>query len=204
MVRRDEANGEPGPDDGLVAFVDESMRFSVAGAGLYLVTAAVVVETDRTGVEDRLRVAAGRRRHRIHWRNEAEAVRLKLLDTLAAQPLRGVTAVVEPTTPRRQERARSQAWWTLAWQIEHLGVNELVIEARQEQLNNRDHRTIATLRRAGIATRLHYRFGLPTEEPGLWAADVLAGAIGHQLATGEGRYVERLPERLVAVHRVAG
>lgn len=190
-------------NDDLIAFVDESMRVSPAG-GLYLVTAAVVVSRDRSAVEHRLRTATGQRRHRIHWRNESEGVRFNVLDSMASQPMRGLSAVVEPAAPRRQERARSQAWWSLVWHLVQAEVTELVIEARQEQLNRRDRLTIATIQRAGIGRNLRYRFGLPSEEPALWAADALAGAIGVHLATGDCRYVERLPAHLTELHRVAG
>jgi hypothetical protein len=179
------------------------MRTSPA-EDLYLVVAAVVAAGDREAVERQLRVAAGRRRHRVHWHDETDAVRLRLLDAVATQPLEGVAAVVEPVVVRRQEAARSQAWWSLLWHLHERHVDELVIEARQEQLNRRDRRTIATIQRAGIATDVSYRFGLPSEEATLWAADVVAGALGTQLATGDCRYADRLPDRLREVHRVAG
>jgi hypothetical protein len=62
-VRPEQASGEPGRDGDLGAFVDESMRTS--GGGLYLVTAAVVVEEDRAAIEDRLRAAVSRRRRSV-------------------------------------------------------------------------------------------------------------------------------------------
>lgn len=185
------------------AFVDESMRVGASG-GLYLVAAAIVIDADADAVEHRLRTAVGRRRHRIHWRNESETVRLKLLDVLATMPLHGVAVAVEPTDARHQERARAHAWWTLTWHLAHRQVSELTIESRQAELNRRDQRTLAAIQRAGIGTGITYQFAYPSDRPLLWAADALAGALSAHLGDGTSRYTDRLPAHLAEIHHIAG
>jgi hypothetical protein len=119
---------QPTPEIRRTAFIDESTRLGTSG-GLYLVAAAVVIDADSDDVERQLRTATGRRRHRIHWRNESDAVRLRFLDVLAGQPVQGISVAVEPTTARRQERARAQGWWTLTWHLAERNVTEIVMEA---------------------------------------------------------------------------
>jgi hypothetical protein len=179
------------------------MRLRASG-GLYLVAAAIVIDADCDEIERRLRTAIGRRRHRIHWRNESDAVRLKFPDALAGQPVQGIAVAVEPTTPRRQERDRARAWWSLTWHLAERDVTDLIIEARQEDLNRRDQRTLSAIQRAGIGTAIAYRFAYPSERPLLWAADALAGALSAQLGDGTTRYTDRLPASLTEIHHIAG
>jgi hypothetical protein len=194
---------QPTPEIRRTAFIDESMRLGTSG-GLYLVAAAVVIDADSDDVERQLRTAIGRRRHRIHWRNESDAVRLKFLDVLAGQPVQGISIAVEPTTARRQERARARAWWSLTWHLAEHNVRDLIIEARQEDLNRRDQRTLSAIQRAGIGTAIAYRFAYPSERPLLWAADALAGALSAQVGDGTTRYTDRLPASLTEIHHIAG
>jgi len=180
------------------------MRESPAG-GLYVVTAAVVALGDQQGVEDRLRSALGGRRRRVHWHSESHKDREALVELLAGLELRAVCAAVQPTVPRRQERARERALWTLVPELVSQGVVELVLEARQEQLNRRDVRTIGAIHRAAlIEEKLAHRFAVPDRQhPLLWAADIVAGAVGLEVADCEDRYTKRLPEGFVTVHYAA-
>lgn len=180
------------------------MQESPSGS-LYLVMAAVVLSRDRSGVEDRLRKALGRRRARIHWHNESPSVRHRLLDLVADEPIEAVCAITRPMTSRRQERARARALWGLVPVLEQRDVAELVFEARQEQLNARDRRTLGAVRLAGIGTEMTFRFALPSrEEALLWAADVLAGAVALQEVSRDGRYAKRLPDGFITIIDVPG
>jgi hypothetical protein len=64
-----------------------------------------------------------------------------------------------------------------------LDVTELVMEARERELNRRDVRTVAGARYAlpaGADFRIDHEFA--ANEPLLWAADVVAGAVrSHRL-----------------------
>jgi len=187
-----------------IAFVDESMRDSLAG-GLYLLAAAVVARDDQAAVEHCLRRALGGKRRRVHWYHESERDRAKMLDTLASQPLRGVCAAVQPLRRRRQERARELALWTLVAHLELLSVTEIVFEARQDRFNARDRRTMGAVQRAGLASRVRYRFAAPDRgTPILWAADALAGALGRQISDGDDCYTKRLPDEALVVYDVPG
>jgi hypothetical protein len=188
---------------GAIAFIDESMRLS-RGRGLYLVAAAIVAHGDQATVERRLRALTGRRQKRRHWHDEIDTLRFGFMDELAELPLRAVTVAVESITPRRQEKAREVALWNLLPHLEPHGVTNLVLEARQEQLNRRDRRTIWAIQRCAIGVGMSYRFGRPTEDAMLWVADALAGALGLHVAEGDDRFIKRLPDDLRTLHRVGG
>jgi hypothetical protein len=89
--------------------------------------------------------------------------------------------------------------------LEQRDVAELVFEARQEQLNARDCRTLGAVRLAGIGTEMTFRFALPSrDETLLWAADVLAGAVALQEVSGDSRYAKQLPDGFVTIIDVPG
>jgi hypothetical protein len=88
-----------------------------------------------------------------------------------------------PVPQRRQERARAACLTRLVVELHGLGVGRLLMEARERELNRRDVRTVAGARYAlptSAVFRIDHEFAV--NEPLLWAADVVAGAVrSHRL-----------------------
>jgi hypothetical protein len=73
------------------------------------------------------------------------------------------------------------------------GITELVLESRQAANDVMDKEVIAAARRAGrISTDLVYGHQRPSEEPLLWLADALAGAVMARVR-GDPGYLASLP-----------
>ena len=186
------ATPTPGIHGVVIAYVDESARPGPEGV-YYLVTAGVVVGADP---EQARRTLAKLRppQGRFHWRQERERGRLAMLDAMAELGTAAFVAWRYPIGKRRQEEARRRCLTTLLDDLRHEGVDELVIERREDRaLNSADRQTILDGQHAGlIAPDLRYRFEAPKAEPLLWVPDAIAGAVGLHLAGVTSAYYDRL------------
>ncbi len=91
--------------------------------------------------------------------------------------------------PVKEEHAPSDdfvlhAWVDESMQMPSQGREGLyllaaAVETRTSSLNERDRRMFAALHaRSAMPARLRIDFALPTDEPMLWVADAVAGAVG--------------------------
>jgi hypothetical protein len=79
-----------------------------------------------------------------------------------------------------------------------------VSESRQEHNDRKDRREVLSAQQTGVASKgLIYRHGRPQEEPMLWVADAIVGAVGMKVASSQGQSAQLLPEPLTTVRWVA-
>lgn len=186
----------------MIAYMDESVRTGPDGLA-YVVAAAVVprgeLVTARTGLKKRrLRGAP-----RIHWHTESYARKLHLVGSLAELDLTAVVCWTYPISRRGQERGRRSCLTALTGELRQEGIEELVIERRDDPQDRKDRRTLIDARRAGIASPdLSYEFVSAREEPMLWAADIVAGAVSAHVSKDTSDYYARFEARRLVVHRV--
>lgn len=155
-----------------IAFIDESIR---AADGTYVLAASMVEEGLVDDVNAGLRAIA--RGKRIHWHGVSAKARSRLLVDINQLPFSGIVMIGEGLDPRRQERARAKLMAALLPRLADMGITTIHLERRTDSLNRRDERTVAWLRgsrRLPPETRVHLTS--PSAEPGLWLADILAGA----------------------------
>jgi hypothetical protein len=165
----------------VIAFVDESVRTGSGGL-LYVVAAAAVLRADRDRARDEFRKLLLPRQPYLHWNSEKPARRVAVLDRLAGLDAMALACGYYPVGTRHQESARAACLTALVGDLKAAGISELVIETRGEPLDRRDRRTLLHAREVGIAPRnLSYRHVGKLEEPLLWAADAIAGAVALHL-----------------------
>ncbi|MFC4081514.1 hypothetical protein [Amycolatopsis samaneae] len=162
----------------MLAFADESYKEASSG-GFYVLAAAVFSEVVHGEIRDAMCGIKGRRRvGKLHWNEMDSAQREVAAKTLAEQPGFHVVAIGSPVPTRRQERARAWCLRRLVVELHGFGVDSLVLEARTSVLNARD---VDTVKGARFALPRGTRFWvshLPgRDEPLLWAADIVAGAM---------------------------
>jgi hypothetical protein len=185
----------------VIAFIDESVRTGSGGL-LYVVAAGVVMKTDADRVRDDLRKFLSPRQRYFHWGDERPARRLAMLDRLAELDVMALVSSYYPAANHRQEQARANCLTVLVGDLRAESTNELVIETRSEPLDRRDRRTLLHARDVGIAAdSLTYWHGRKLEEPGLWAADAVAGAVATYLAGDDSQYYERLRPWLLRIRQ---
>ncbi|PZF82644.1 hypothetical protein [Jiangella anatolica] len=155
--------------------VDESIR---TDDGVYVLAAVVIGAPDAPLVRDAMRSLEPRPGHRFHWRDRLPDARLAAAAVVAGLPVLPVAVIGAPVDARRQERARRQCLEALLFDLASAGVDEVWLESRNPALDRRDVQAIAAFRSRGVISRdLPVGHRRPGEEPLLWAADLVAGAI---------------------------
>jgi hypothetical protein len=162
------------------------------------VLAAVIADPDACQpTRDTLRRLARSPRRRIHWRDEEAADRMKAVNVIAAANVDQIVVVGTPLDPRKQERARRKCRERITYHFTaETGLETVRVESRTESLNQADRAMFAALRGSHVlGGTLRYEFALPSLDPMLWAADVVAGAVAASYRD-EPAYREVLAPRL--------
>ncbi|WP_017559856.1 hypothetical protein [Nocardiopsis baichengensis] len=162
----------------LTAYADESFHEAPVG-GFYVVAAAVL---DPGGLEAAreamLAVRGGRRVRKTHWTEMDARQRKAAAGEVADLGGLHLVTVGTPVGRARQERARAKCLNILVGELHGYGVRRLCCESRGAALDERDVKTVIAARRTlpenGRLVVEHLDGG---EEPLLWAADVVAGAV---------------------------
>jgi hypothetical protein len=167
------------------AYADESMRADPVIGGYYLLVGACINEADRARA--RLTVLdLAKSGQRFHWHQSSREAQTKAVATVAALPALPIVVVGIGMDPRKQERARRHCLGRLLPELEGAGIGNVWLESRTQSLNARDRRTINALSAQRLITGSpHVEHGRPSEEPLLWVADIVAGAVNASLGGDE-------------------
>jgi hypothetical protein len=174
----------------VTAYVDESLRLE--GEGLYVLAAVLVPDGRAPAVRAVLRDQLRRGQRRLHWRDEGGRGRRDLASAVADLGVDAVVVTAAGVEPRTSERARRLCLMRLLWECGQRGVTELVIESRRHR-DRYDREMFAQARRAGwVSVDVRYSFVAPTDEPLLWASDIVAGAVAAARSVGQTAYLDLL------------
>ncbi|NYJ76506.1 hypothetical protein [Allobranchiibius huperziae] len=175
----------------LTAWGDESMRSAHVSVPIYSMAAAVVKDGDCADLRGQMS-ALWPRPGKLHWRDQTDQERDASIKVVASLELAHVAVVSGPLDGRRQERARAKTLETLAWELNRRSVTSLTLEKRTPSQARRDELLVAQMRGSKvITTDLRVSFARGSEEPLLWIADQVLGAMG-EAAVGNLRWSERL------------
>ncbi|MDX3099032.1 hypothetical protein PV417_31780 [Streptomyces sp. ME19-03-3] len=180
------------------AWLDESFR-EHESAGFYIIAATILDPASTGTARLTMRGLKGPRdTTKLHWNEMDHTERKDAAQVVAALEGLHVVSVGSPVPQRKQERARSKCLRALILELHGFGVSRLCLEAREEELNVRDIRTIATVRQTilpkGTLMRAEHVPG--AMEPLLWISDIVAGATRAQ-RRGDSRYADLLGETLI-------
>ncbi|MFB9743815.1 hypothetical protein ACFFOU_22095 [Pseudonocardia sulfidoxydans] len=181
---------------GWCAYVDESEPDPRFAAGTYLLAAAVI-ETDEL-LAARAAVAALRLRgqKKLHWRGEGAPRRRRIASSIAALPMMH-TIVVKVDKDASSERRRRLCMARLLPELHTAGVTDVYLESREKKQNAGDIELLNGLRRQKALTSDLRIYHVPGPNDALlWVPDVVAGAMGSQLA-GEPVYLDMFATTLV-------
>lgn len=171
----------------MIAVVDETTP-ELAGAVLYTVVSAVLIADEVTAMDALASVLPAGRKRPFHWNQEGPQAREAMRNCIETVGVVG-RAVVVQCGRRTQERARAVA---LADTVQHLlgeGCSEMLIESRSNAGDGRDRAVILDqLRLQETPGRLAYDWR-PKQEPLIWIADAVGGAVReHLLGTEAARF----------------
>lgn len=179
------------------AFIDESIRRKPEG--LYVVAAAVIAREALDDARSAVRSVLKPRQARFHWRHESAQQRWRMVKTMQAlgAPVRAYAVRAQGN---KLDRARALCLEGLLWELEELGIGELLFESRQEHNDAKDRRLIIhTQKTGGAPAQLSYRFERPSMEPLLWVADAAAGIVTTALSGEDTSYSDELGQLITLV-----
>lgn len=179
----------------MIGLVDESLRQHGGGAGFnFLAVARVRPEVGATA-RATLRDVLRKGQRRFHWRTDSERDRLRFLEVVANSEVGATVVYQRPVRRRKQEQARVRCLWEAMGQFGVWGIERLLIESRGEPRDSWDRREVIAAQQAGLVPKtLTYRHEAAVDEPLLWIADAVAGAMSAAIAEGDECYVKLLPE----------
>lgn len=170
-----------------VAYVDEAFDDAV------YVLSAVIADVDGQDCEQ-LRTLLLGKQIELKFGRENAARRIQLCQTFAGLGLRAIVVVKHSTAP--VERRRGLCLVTLAWALDNL-VGTIVFDKRQHRGNTHDQTVLKGV--ASHGPRLEPQFTASHDLPGLWAADIAAGAIFHDLRRANPAYRNALGDTVTVV-----
>lgn len=162
------------------AYLDESEPYGCPDT--YILAAALVHDDDAENLRHTLKAIKPASDHKLHWNHESAPSRIKITHTLAETGLLHVVVVRHGPTGDPSERARRKCLQQMAFELNDHDVSTIVAEAREGKANARELKLFNQLRTAKqIDHRMRMDHVPGPEEPLLWVADAVAGAVGaHQ------------------------
>jgi hypothetical protein len=158
-----------------VSPVDESIRIDDR---VYITAACALEEVNAPTARDTMRELEPRPGRRFHWRDKEPHERLAAVEAIAQLPTLHIVAIGAALDPRRQERARRQCLEALLFHLDAAGVEQVWLETRGATADRRDIAAIDRFRaRQVIGHSIRVDHARPGDDPLLWLADLVAGAV---------------------------
>jgi len=132
----------------MAAYADESVRRGPEGL-YYVIGAAVVITDDEDEARDLVRKLLLPGQQFIHWRDESNKRRAKIVSALSELDLFVIASYCYPIAQSREESARQRCLEGLAGALHTEGINEVVIEGRDPIQDRNDSMTLTTARLYG-------------------------------------------------------
>lgn len=139
---------------------------------------------------------------KLHWTDESKARKRAIVDQLCELEPMNVVITHLSERHRKTERFRRKCLEVLYQELLLMEVHDLTLESRSRSQDNKDLAHIVALQGQGLGRSIricHFRGG---DEPLLWIADAVLGAI-NAAHSGEEQYLEALSSTFVLQRRTA-
>lgn len=159
-----------------IAYADESVR--MVGRPPFYMLGACIFEGDPGESLANLceLLPAGSRK--LHWRDMAWRLQRDSLEVISSIESVDLVAVASPLVGTKQERARRKCLGALLPRLEELEVEVLVLESRGELSDVKDLAYVKHAKGSHLVNRIEVVHADGADEPRLWVADLLLGAMG--------------------------
>ena len=172
-----------------VAYGDESVR--MAGNPPFYMLGASLLAADSVPELERIYQSLPGGPRKLHWREMSRKKQRDSLGVLAEIDSTDIVVLASPLAGRKQERARRKCLQALLPNLEGRGIERLVLESRRPGSDKLDLDFISYARGSNLINSIRVEYEYGAEEPRLWVADLLLGAMGDYLTrTGEWKYWE--------------
>lgn len=196
-------NNGPVSDQAFRAFLDESSPSRGLEYREYMVCAAFISTDACEAVREQLRPLLMRGQVKLHWTDESERRRRDIVARIVDLGPMNVVVSHLDKYQRRVERHRKKCLEVLYHQMVAMQVFDLTLECRSDHQDREDRAHIVALQGQGLDRRLRIGHARGGDEPILWIADAVLGAINSS-HHGEDRYIERLRSTIVLDERTPG
>lgn len=190
------------------AFLDESSADRGSGHQEYLVCAALLTDDSCSDARDLLRPLLLPGQIKLHWTGESERRRRVIVSRIVELGPMNIVVSHRDLRRRRVERYRRKCLEMLYHELIGLEVFDLTLECRSTAQDRDDRAHIVGLQAQGLDRRLRIAHRRGGDEPLLWIADAVLGAI-NSARLGDHRHLDELrttliiesrtPESLVAI-----
>ena len=162
----------------VTAYIDESGGSGKELLNVYILAATIPLTDEPEQVRDRLRSLKPAGARKLHWYQATDLDRARIVETIAdLDVMHVVVESVEPPTTR-DERHRRLCLRELLARLDHMGVDDVVMESRGPGSNHRDRTMIKTMRvDRTISSRMEVSHRDGPFEPLLWIPDAVCGAV---------------------------
>ncbi|WP_231595124.1 hypothetical protein [Salinibacterium sp. SWN1162] len=181
------------------AFADESSANRGESQQEYLIGAALVPVDECEDVRERLRPLLLPGQIKLHWTDESESRRRRIIALLCELGTMNVVIAHRSTRQKKTERFRRKCLGDFYSEMTAMNVQDVTLESRSPKQDKLDRAHIVGLQNSGQSKGVritHLRGG---DEPLLWIADAALGAINADYL-GEKSHLEALSHTFV-VHR---
>lgn len=175
----------------LTAWGDESGSDKKRDPGSYLLGAALIPALQ---VADARRIAASLKipgRTKAHWREDIDARHDEVISLIDEMHINSLIIVRQCDLSEKDERRRRICLEQFLYQLEQRGVTQLTLESRGLVADKRDTELLGALRRRGTGRGLRLDHIRGMDEPLLWVADALLGAVV-AARTGQPRWLRKV------------
>lgn len=168
----------------------------------YLIGAALIPAGLCEEVREQVRKLALPGQIKLHWTDEGESRRRAIVKRLAE--LAPMTVVITHLSERmkKNERCRRKCLEALYHDMVEMESFDLTLEHRSDAQNSKDRAHIVSLQGQGLDKRVRIDHRRGGDEPLLWIADVLLGAV-NAAEIGEPGHLEALQDTILIRHRTA-
>jgi hypothetical protein len=183
----------------LVGWGDESGSDAARDPGTYVLSVILVDSDSVSEVQSAMRELR-EKGTKLHWRDLLPKRRTAVVEAMKLLPVTGLVVVRSRSDLRdRPERRRRKCLERLLPEVADLGCSRLVLESRGPADDDRDRRMLDSLhRQQRLTVGLHLDHVPGPQEPALWAADALCGAVVSNRVKDpkHGSYLDILEESL--------
>ena len=139
--------------------------------------AAIIDTQDLEKVREELRPLRLPGQVKLHWTDERNSRRRKIVDTLSGIDSMQAIITHQSEVSKKTERHRRKCLEQMYFELSEMHVHNVTLESRQEAQNKRDIAHIVALQGQGQSAGIRLRHVRGGDDPLLWIPDAVLGAL---------------------------
>ena len=174
-------------DSAVIAYGDESVRMT--GSPPFYMLGVAILSNAESKQADKLKDIMPGGSKKLHWRDMTKRLQRESLCLLAQIEHSNLVVIASPLMGNKQERARRKCLEVLLPILEERQINSLVLESRSQRADENDIAFVKYTKGSHLINSIKVTHKEGSEEPCLWIADQVLGAMGDCLTrTGGWEY----------------